>query len=84
MRWAAGELAARREAKMLERLGNVLYWLGCGLAGILFIAGILVIILEMTPSNDPYKVWLGLAICWGLALIAWLIGRACRYILSGK
>jgi len=121
---------------MLERLGNVLYWLGCGLAGLLLIGGLLVVMtafdlsrpFEMgfapkqsapkllsdeefgikpplggssapagkddwitaprtTPYYDTYKVWYkvwpGLAICC-LALIPWLIGRACRYILSGK
>ena len=34
-------------------------------------------------SYDTYKLWSGLAIgCF--AVIPWLIGRACRYILSGK
>jgi hypothetical protein len=69
---------------VLERLANVLYWLGCGLAGLLIIGGIIFLVLEDTPSNDPFRVWLAAAIFWGLALIAWLVGRACRYILSGK
>ena len=167
---------------MLERLGNVLYWFGCGLAGLVLIVGLLIVGIEVmrgfdpakpfkivaapeqaapkllsdaemgfpapkrpanqdsgiddwitkpaeatakpapgshifaqsadgvihdfpagtdmsvidrvmksyasdarwtTPHYDTYKVWSGLAIgCF--ALISWLIGRACRYILSGR
>lgn len=66
---------------MAERVGNVLYWLGCIIAALIAIAGIYVYIMEGLSRSD------GLAITGGFfvaAFVPWLIGRACRYILAGR
>ncbi len=60
---------------MLARLGNVVYWLYTGLAvlfGIIAIGGFVVVSGIMVLI---YSV---------LAIVAWLIGRAARYITTGK
>lgn len=70
---------------MLARLGNVLYWLGTGLAG-LFLAGAAwmtwTIWVELNrPGDDSgFFAFSGAA----LAVICWLFGRACRYVLAGR
>lgn len=66
---------------MFARLGNVLYWIGCGLA-VLAIAGAIAV--AVIPSNNPHDkpaVPLFLA---GIGLIVWLIGRGLKYILAGR
>jgi hypothetical protein len=40
---------------VLERLGNVLYWFGCGLAGLLLIVGLLIVGIEVMAGFDPAK-----------------------------
>jgi hypothetical protein len=57
----------------LARLGNVLYWLGC--------------IVAVTLIGLAVWIWVdaaqGAAIVFGiLGVIAWLIGRVCRYALT--
>ena len=63
---------------MAARLGNVLYWLGCIVAAI-------VVIYDVTLGlandwQDPAFLYIRTAI---LAVAIWLVGRACRYVLSG-
>jgi len=65
---------------MLARLGNVLYWLGCILAAVLITGGIALWIGEGQSSPNGYYILSGFAV---VALVVWLIGRACRYVLSG-
>jgi hypothetical protein len=66
---------------MLARLGDVLYWLGCGIAVVILAAGAwLVLGGDLIPENRSVV----LAICIGCALAAWLIGRVCRYVLGGR
>ena len=62
---------------MIDRLGNVLYWAACLLAvvaivfgGWAFAVGIL----------NP----VGLVMFVGGGIVIWLIGRAIRYVLSGR
>jgi hypothetical protein len=58
----------------LARLGDVLYWLGC-------IVAVALIGLAVWISVEAAQV--GTAIVFGiLGVIAWLIGRVCRYALS--
>jgi len=64
---------------MIERLGNVLYWLGCTIAGLLAIGGIFAGLHESAGHG-----WMTFAFFEVAALLAWLAGRAFRYILSGK
>lgn len=66
---------------MLERLGNVVYWLSCALAGALLVFcelfGALSVSLDLASR---------LVAIFGGAIAAvgvWLTGRAARYILSG-
>ena len=60
---------------MVERLGNVLYWLGCILAGLTVLVGT-----GMFWRNGGVEVFL--IVCFA-ALIIWVIGLALRYVLRG-
>lgn len=69
---------------MLERLGIVLYRLGCIIAG-LCVAAVLGLFIIGIGFNGK---WPDILIVSGIllpgALIVWVIGRALRYILSGE
>jgi hypothetical protein len=80
------------ETIMAARLGNVLYWLGCGLAAIFALLIVMVVLNPSTSSyaivvfnpgiyDDRFYMIVALAV---MAVMAWLIGRACRYILADK
>jgi hypothetical protein len=63
---------------MAARLGNVLYWLGCAV-GLVFFAGGYVLI-----SSGGYRLQAFDYVLVGTpAVVAWLIGRALRYVLAG-
>jgi len=67
---------------MLERLGKVLYWLGCGFAVLFAIGGIFAGVLDgRKDHSDQVAIFL---ILEALALISWGIGKGLRYILCGK
>jgi hypothetical protein len=66
---------------MLARLGDVLYWLGCILAGLTVAAGAFLWFAEGHARKDGIAVVAGFLV---FALILWLIGRACRYVLAGR
>jgi hypothetical protein len=60
---------------MLTRLGDVVYWLGCGVAVITVIAGFKS---WLAAGNEA----LGLSIVfWITAAVVWLIGRTFQYVL---
>jgi hypothetical protein len=61
---------------MMARLGNVIYWIACGLAAIAFV---LIVASPATPEDRPYG-WIGAAL---ITLVIWAIGRAIQYILGG-
>jgi hypothetical protein len=63
---------------MLARLGDVLYWAGSGIAVLCF--G-LATFLWVTPPNPDSRT--GAVIFATVAIVVWLIGRACRYVLAG-
>jgi hypothetical protein len=67
------------ERKVLSRLGDVLYWLGCILAAIVVVWGG-VFAFRGDHDDDPYL----FSVVAVAAFAVWVIGRALRYILSGK
>jgi hypothetical protein len=67
------------EGKVLGRLGDVLYWIGCILAAIVVVWGA-VFCFGGEHAGDPYL----FSIVAVAAFSIWVIGRALRYILSGK
>jgi hypothetical protein len=66
---------------MLARLGDVLYWLGGILAALTIAIGVRYWIDRGSQRPEGNFVLIGFFIAAGLI---WLIGRACRYVLSGK
>jgi hypothetical protein len=66
------------EPNMAARLGQVLYWLGCGLAcAILALGGV------MAYGDNRLGVTFFI-VSVVAAVLAWLVGRACRYVLAGS
>jgi hypothetical protein len=64
---------------MAERIGNVLYWLGCIIAVLVSGLGIFLYVVEGHGRSDGLIM---LIIFLVLATVPWLIGRAFRYVLS--
>jgi hypothetical protein len=62
---------------MLARLGDVLYWTGCLLAALLLVAAGAYYKVEDIKTAE-------LIFLIGFAVIVWLIGRACRYVLAER
>jgi hypothetical protein len=67
------------ERKVLSRIGDALYWLGCILAAIVVVWGF-VFFFGGDHAGDPYL----FSVVAIAAFAIWVIGRALRYILSGK
>ena len=63
---------------MAARLGYVLYWAGCVLAVVF--GGFGIAAYYNAPDSDR---WPLVIVLGGIAVIVWLIGRACRFILAG-
>ena len=63
---------------MAARLGNVLYWAGCGIA-LLFVA---LAASQWFVAPHPNQTFVMIASLI-MAAIAWLVGRAIRYVLAG-
>lgn len=64
---------------MAARIGRVLYWIGCIIAVLLVLLGIFFAFLAETTNG----VVGGLTAFIPYAVLAWLIGRVCRYFLAG-
>jgi hypothetical protein len=64
---------------MLARLGNVLCWLGC-VAAVMILAFVVALWKTGPHQGIDESILVVLAI---FGIVVWLIGRACRYILSG-
>ena len=64
---------------MVARLGDVLYWLGSIIAVVLW-ALVVVGLVWGTGASDP----IGVIFLGGLGVIAWVVGRACRYVMAGR
>jgi uncharacterized protein with PQ loop repeat len=65
---------------MAHRIGNVLYWLGCIVAGL---TALLAVFVFFTSQNQSEGLLVMLFVLV-FAFLAWLIGRACRYVLAGR
>ena len=63
---------------MAARLGDVIYWAMCGLAALALTAVGFVLI---NPGSDA-RHWIFVYCVF--AFIAWLFGRAVRYVLGGR
>jgi hypothetical protein len=62
---------------MLTHIGRILYWLG----SILAVAILLSDLLLVAGDDEPHAAYSG-SILVGYAIIVWLIGWICRYVLS--
>jgi hypothetical protein len=71
--------SGRGESPMVARLGNVLYWGACLVAGLLA----LIAAYAMVFGTGEDRVFIDTALAV-IALIVWLVGRACRYVLAGR
>ena len=72
---------------MAARLGHVLYWLGCIIAGLIALFAVVgVYDISQHPQSANAELWgyLTMLMLAMFAVAAWLIGRACRYVLAGK
>ena len=63
---------------MAGRLGNVIYWTACGIAGLSLLPAA---VIAIDPGRDS-AFWITLYIV--AAVVIWLVGRAARYVLSEK
>jgi hypothetical protein len=63
---------------MIERLGNVLYWIACVISGLFLLAAAAGAVF----GHGPDRMFV-IGIFAAIALVAWIIGRACRYLLAG-
>jgi hypothetical protein len=61
---------------MLTHIGRILYWLGSILAVVILLSDLLV-----ACDDEPHAPYSG-TILIGYAIIVWLIGWTCRYVLS--
>jgi hypothetical protein len=64
---------------MVARLGDVLFWF-CSIVAAIFAALFIVAMVWGTGMRDP----IGPMFLAAVALVAFGIGRACRYVLSGR
>ncbi len=69
---------------MASRLGDVLYWIGCLFTAV-FVAGGVAMQFVAIPDHEPVSNRLFLTFSFIiLAVGAWLIGRAAKYVLAGR
>jgi len=68
---------------MLERLGIVLYRLGCVISGLCITAVLGLLVIGVGFNGKWPEILIFSAILLVVALISWLIGKALRYILAG-
>ena len=59
---------------MAARLGQVFYWVACG------IAALITLFLISAPQIEREAA----LITMGAGALIWLVGRACRYLLAGR
>jgi len=67
---------------MRQRLGNILYWLGCALA-VLALVPIPIIFLDINYGDVRERILFSLLFALSAGGI-WLAGHACRYFLTEK
>jgi Na+-translocating ferredoxin:NAD+ oxidoreductase RnfD subunit len=70
---------------MVARLGNVLYRTGCGIAVLAMLSFFLAAFFVWDDGGYATIQQTEIMLYSSLvALLAWLIGRACRYVLAGR
>lgn len=70
---------------ILSRLGNVLYWGGSIIAVLLIVGGIAGFIIGISNGKNDGELFLIVTLyLFAPAIAIWLLGRAARYVLSGK
>jgi hypothetical protein len=65
---------------MAARIGNVLYWIACLLAGCM-LALCVYVFFDIEPKDRSAVMFAPFIIC---AVLFWLAGKALRYIFSGR
>jgi hypothetical protein len=70
------KIALRHE--MLGRLADLLYFVGCGLAGFLIVLAVIAARISAEHGGTTGAFFIAAAV------LAWLGGRACRYVLAGR
>ena len=69
---------------MAARLGDILYWLGCGVSALSWLwVGTNIVAMLWFGSTTPDDTLVHILVFTGAALASWAIGRACQYILAG-
>ena len=68
---------------MIARLGMVLYWMGLGIASLCEIAAIAVFVIVITNNQAASEAWMLAALFAIIGGLAWLAGRAAKYVLAG-
>lgn len=70
---------------MAKLLGNVLYWTACGLAALALLIGAYsaIMLFEGWSAGWPTSSLAAIAMASLIAVVIWLIGAACRTVLSG-
>jgi hypothetical protein len=71
-------IARAMGAEVIARLGNVLYWLGCGVAAF---SALLLVVVIIIPGEQAVHYGMIYA---ATAVGSWLLGRACKYVLAGE
>ena len=66
---------------MLARLGNALFWLSGTIAAVILLFDAYMWVEEGERRSNEIGLFVFIAV---IALIVWLIGLACRYVLSGR
>jgi hypothetical protein len=72
-------VSGRGESPIVVRLGNVLYWGASLIAGLL---GLIAAYAAVFGTGDD-RLFID-AMLFVVAVIVWLVGRACRYVLAGR
>ena len=71
--------------QMAPRLGRVIYWTACGLATLVVLAVIAVLIpVLIEGKNIDGALVGGVILRLVIALLIWLAGRACLYVLADR
>lgn len=67
---------------MLVRLGNVLWWVGGGLAALFaFLGAFFAVVFVKNSAGDALFFMIS---CWGISALSAGVGRAAKYILAGQ
>ena len=65
--------------RLIDRLGDVLYWAGCIFAVLAVVTGVGIWMTGALP--DGFAVFI---ICAVIAAVGWFIGWVCRWVLAGR